>query len=175
MTGSVSRSGLLRGEWTQSDPPLRPPWALAGGAFFDACERCHTCSECISACPPAIVVSGRGGFPEISFDLGACDFCQACVEACPTGALGPAVDAEGRRLTPWNARIEVVLTCIANSGIACRVCEDQCDPRAIRFRPGAIPSMPAIDAGRCTGCGACVGPCPVDAIRVTAAWKEVTA
>jgi ferredoxin-type protein NapF len=42
-----------------------------------------------------------------------------------------------------------------------------CDAGAIRFKPtlGGVTS-PALDLSLCTGCGACVAPCPTQAISM---------
>jgi ferredoxin-type protein NapF len=58
--------------------------------------------------------------------------------------------------------------CLALSGIACRTCEDACEPRAIRFqaRPGGH-YHPSLDALLCTACGECVKVCPATAIALT--------
>jgi ferredoxin len=42
-----------------------------------------------------------------------------------------------------------------------------CEARAIAFPPrlGGC-SLPQIDPARCTGCGACVAPCPTAAIEI---------
>ena len=54
--------------------------------------------------------------------------------------------------------------CLSFRGIACRLCEEACDPQAIRFRLlTAGRAVPLINAERCTGCGACLEMCPEDA------------
>ena len=55
--------------------------------------------------------------------------------------------------------------CLAYGNTVCRSCAEACEPGAIRFRPrlgGA--ALPEVDAAVCTGCGACVAPCPAKAI-----------
>lgn len=155
MSDLVSRRGFLAGRGRDA-VSIRPVGALPTSLFLETCTRCDSC---ISACPEGIIVRGSGGFPEIDFGRGACTFCDSCTEACDTGALVP--DAEW----PWRAVVED--SCLSASGVACRVCEDQCEATAIRFRliPGGR-SQPRIDIAGCTGCGACVAPCPADAIRL---------
>lgn len=57
--------------------------------------------------------------------------------------------------------------CLALRGIVCRVCEEQCEARAIRVRLAVGGgTAPAVAAALCTGCGACVAPCPAHAIAL---------
>lgn len=160
----IDRVQFLRGAFRGGDTAVRPPWALAENLFVDACTRCD---DCATACPQEIIQFGRGGFPEISFTLGECTFCEDCVQACPTNALS-MLGANGKERAPWDMRAVVSDTCISTSGIACRVCGEHCDADAIKFKlaVGGI-AEPIVDTGRCTGCGACVAPCPVSAIDVT--------
>lgn len=63
--------------------------------------------------------------------------------------------------------------CLPRRGIACMSCRDNCPEDAIRFRPRAGgPFLPDIDAEACSGCGECVGACPVDAITLAATPSE---
>ena len=57
--------------------------------------------------------------------------------------------------------------CLARRGIVCQSCRDACPEGAIRFRPrlGRV-AEPEVDLAACTGCGDCVAPCPVAAIRI---------
>lgn len=148
--------------WRRGAAPLRPPWALAEAQFI---ERCTRCSACITACPQGIIIRGDGGFAAVDFSHGGCTFCGLCVAACAPGAL-----LRQPEQPPWLYRAQIGEGCLAANGVMCRSCDDSCEPRALRFRPqpGGI-SLPLIDSASCTGCGSCVAPCPVDAIRVTAA------
>ena len=57
--------------------------------------------------------------------------------------------------------------CMALDGIACQICGDICDPRAIKFfwTSKKVP-MPQIDEASCTGCGDCLPICPTGAISL---------
>jgi ferredoxin len=69
----------------------------------------------------------------------------------------------GARYPAWPYKAVIGPTCLPNKGVECRVCGDFCDARAIRFAPriGGSP-LPEIDTEKCTGCGACVAPCPLE-------------
>ena len=155
----AGRRGFLFGRSRPVAPQQRPPWALAEAAFIDRCTRC---GDCLKACPTGILVGGNGGFPTVDFSRGECTFCGDCVTACRPGALSRQQDAP-----PWRLIAVIAPNCLAEQRIECRVCDDQCDHRAIRMSPrlGACP-LPEIDADKCTGCGACVAPCPAKAIAI---------
>ena len=159
---ALSRSDLLRGDFTSGAGTMAPPWAARRDAFVARCDRC---ARCIEACPQGIVVSGRGGYPGIDFSGGLCTFCGKCAESCPTGALSPAAYAAGVR--PWAVSAQIDDSCLTLTGIDCRMCEDPCEERAIRFKPVVGgPPRPAVRADDCTGCGGCVRACPAGAIEV---------
>lgn len=158
MSLSLSRKNLFGGTWGGRAEPIRPPWAVAETAFTDLCT---ACGDCIAACPQAIIVRGRAGYPAVDFTRGACDFCGACRRACPESAFGSG-DSQ-----PWQLLARVSETCLSSLGITCRVCAEWCDARAIRFRPEVGGrSRPVIEAAACTGCGACVSVCPEHAIHL---------
>lgn len=154
----ASRRGFFRGR-PRPKAEIRPPWALAETAFIDCCTRCN---DCLTACPEQIIVSGDGGFPTIDFSRGECTFCGNCLKACTPQALKEV--AEGR---PWPYKALIGPACLPQKGVECRVCGDYCDARAIRFTPriGGSP-LAEIDPEKCTGCGACVVPCPVAALTI---------
>lgn len=157
---STSRRSFLRGRFRSDGDAVRPPWAIEGAAFEDACTRC---GDCMKACPTAILVSGPGGFPTVDFSRGECTFCSECVVACkPRALLRAGVDA-----APWQLKAAIGEACLARSGVECRICGEVCGESAIRFRPtaGGV-AQPQFDAQRCTGCGACQAPCPVRAIAL---------
>lgn len=159
MTDLSSRRNFLRGHFSVREAPLRPPWALAENDFLHACTRC---GDCALACPTQVITDRDSGYPMINFAAGECTFCGDCVIACTKGALKRA---DGQ--SPWSAQAAIGEQCLAQRRIECRICGDQCEAVAIRFplRPGGV-SVPVLDDTRCTGCGACVAPCPVNAVSV---------
>ncbi|CAO3426361.1 ferredoxin-type protein NapF [Azospirillum doebereinerae] len=155
-TVDLGRRGFLRGRRRDAPAPVHPPWSRP--AFFtDLCSRCGACAQ---ACPEAILRPGDGGFPEVDFALGECSFCGACADACAE----PIFDRTG---APWSLVAAIADTCLAARRVVCRSCQDACPESAIRFipAPGGAASA-AVDDAACTGCGACVGACPADAVTL---------
>jgi ferredoxin-type protein NapF len=159
MTESGSRRNFLRGKFSARPAPLRPPWALAEAAFLTACTRC---GDCLTACPTRIITGHDAGYPVIDFSVGECTFCGDCANACTTGAL-QKINAQ----LPWPVRAIIHDSCLALQRIECRVCGEMCAMSAICFPPklGGI-AAPVLDQASCTGCGACVAPCPSQSISV---------
>jgi len=152
------RRGFLRGRLRVRHAPRRPPWALPEADFLARCTRCNNCAI---ICPTRIVVM-RDGYPEVDFSAGECTFCAECVRVCIPGALWREGGAP-----PWSIKAKIGAGCVATRGVECRICGEQCAVQAIRFPPRAGgPSVPEVDSDTCTGCGACVAPCPVRVIAV---------
>lgn len=156
-----ARRNFLRARFHSGERPPRPPWARSEADFTACCSRCD---DCIRVCPEGILQRGSGGFPEIQFARSGCTFCGDCARVCKPGAIaaGP--------LTPeaaWSLKGRIEPNCLALKAVMCRSCGDPCDERAIRFRPtlGGV-ERPQLDPERCTGCGFCVGVCPVTAIKI---------
>ena len=153
----VSRRRFL-GARAPGPAPFRPPWSLSEPLFLDRCTRCD---DCVKACPTGLLLRAQGGFPEADFSAAACTLCGDCARACATGAIG-----RDTSLQAWSFGIAISEGCLAAQGVDCRVCGELCDTAAIRFRPriGGAP-LPEVDNTLCTGCGACIAPCPVTAIQ----------
>lgn len=135
----------------------RPPWALADEAAFGMA--CNGCGDCVRACPEQ-VLAVRGGLAVLESGRGECTFCSACVQACPSGAL-----MRGEAEEPWAHRARVGDACLPARGVVCASCRDACPEQAIRIPPAARGGA-HVDADACTGCGACVGVCPTQAIAL---------
>ncbi|MCW8825874.1 MAG: ferredoxin-type protein NapF, partial [Gammaproteobacteria bacterium] len=127
-------------------------------------EQCSRCDDCIKACPTHILERGRGGFPLVNFSKGECEFCGDCLNACKQSAF--VTDWESR--SPWQVKASATESCITYKGVVCRTCGEMCDARAIQFSPrvGGV-STPEFDDELCSGCGACVAPCPNNSIKMT--------
>lgn len=132
------------------------PWVVSSTQFIDSCTQC---GDCISVCPEKIIVKGDGGFPMIDFDLGECDFCGKCADICNEPIFTNTAES------PWHKKAVIHDTCLANQKIVCRSCAESCEAQALTFQIG-ISALPKIDIDLCTGCGACVAPCPTKSIVV---------
>jgi ferredoxin-type protein NapF len=132
------------------------PWIINAEQFL---EKCTQCADCVSICPEGIIIKGDGGFPNINFDLGECDFCGKCAEVCKEPIFTLTTEL------PWQKKAVINQTCLAHEKIYCRSCADSCEVQALTFQVG-ISALPKIDNDLCIGCGACVAPCPTKAIKV---------
>ena len=167
----ISRAELLRGNLLRRgsssvSSPFRPPWAVSETEFLDLCS---CCDACLKACPTGLLVKSADGTPTVSFKSAECTFCGDCVSSCETGALArPALaDADAADAAPWDLAVQISSACLSSQGITCRVCGDRCDARAITFQLALKGrALAVLDDDLCTGCGACVAPCPVDAITI---------
>lgn len=155
---SLSRRTLLFGR--EAIVPIavafRPPWAKPEPDFATACTRCDAC---VAACPPQVLVRGDDGVPRFDAQAGECTFCGDCMAACDSNAFLPTLDP------PWTLSARVADTCLSAHGVVCASCRDACPASAIRVPPAARGAA-VIDLDACTGCGACVAPCPVDALSL---------
>jgi ferredoxin-type protein NapF len=153
-----SRRRFLRGIHEEKNI-ARPPWSWPEARFTQLCTRCDAC---IDACPENILVRGSGGYPEIDFVNGGCTTCARCADACDHGALEQSLEP------PLTGKLSVTGDCLSKNGIVCRACGDVCDSRAIRFmlKTGGRADI-VLDLENCTGCGDCIRPCPVGALRIT--------
>ncbi|MFC1673509.1 ferredoxin-type protein NapF [Pseudomonadota bacterium] len=170
MNVSLSRRSFFKGQFRASAHPVaRPPWALAEDVFVDTCSRCD---KCIVSCEEGVIERAGGGYPEMNFSAGECTFCGACAEACNDSALVQNM-AHDEAASPWDLIAQIGSSCLSAKGVTCRVCGDRCDARAIRFQlaVGGV-ANPVLDQSACTGCGACVAPCPTGAVEIKHSSKE---
>lgn len=164
---------LLRGDFKGKKKPFRPPWSLPESYFIDYCTRCD---KCIDACFDELIVKGRGGFPEMDFNKGGCDFCEDCLNVCEPSALkkisvqNATVNSGDKEsyLPPWHLKASINLTqCLSMNAIICRSCAESCEDEAIKFtlKLKGI-AEPVLDVDACSGCGACFSVCPVKVITI---------
>lgn len=150
----LSRRSFLTGRRRETAAPIspfRPPWLRE-----DVASACTGCGSCADACPTG-VIRIVGETATLDFTQGECTFCGACAEICPEDLFDLAAK-------PFDHVVEIAGKCLTYAGVTCRSCGDACPELAIRFAPRiGGPFLPEIDSSACTGCGACIAPCPVGA------------
>lgn len=152
----LTRRALLFGHSPAEAVVLRPPWAVDDDLFASRCTRCD---DCVRACPEQVLLRDSDGLPRFDPARGECTFCGDCASACASGALLASVSP------PWDLRAQVGGDCLPGHGVVCASCREICPASAIHVPPGGHGAA-VVAAERCTGCGACVGICPVGAIAL---------
>lgn len=132
------------------------PWISDAQRFINNCTQC---GDCLAACPEKIISKGDGGYPSLNFDLGECTFCGLCAKSCNESIFTATA------LPAWNKKAQVSDSCLAVKNIYCRSCSESCEKQALTFKLG-LTALPQIDLDLCNGCGACVSPCPTQAIEI---------
>ncbi len=160
-----SRRQWLLGRAHKNIEAHRLPWLVNNDSFVDDCT---LCGKCIQACPENIIVKGDGGFPEIDFHRGDCQFCYECASVCVDVNFYP------RSKAPWTLKAVISNevhthqnTCLVNQSVMCQTCKDFCEFDAITLvqSVGHV-ARPKVDTALCSGCGACVSACPSQAISM---------
>jgi len=148
---ALSRRELFTGQRVMPAGGIALPWWRGESG-------CDGCARCVQACETGIIRIAAGEAPQLDFLQGECPFCAACADVCPQPLFQP------RDTEPFSRRIRIDSRCIAFLGVNCRSCQESCEQQAIRFRlmPNGI-GQPEILPQHCTGCGACIAPCPVSA------------
>jgi len=159
----MSKRRFLKGEFSQRRLQGLP-WLKSTDTFY---ADCTACGECVSSCPESIIVASNGLPPEIDFRYGECTFCHECAKACPENLFLAQDQA------PWEQVITIQDNCLAKSQVECRICIEECEVQALsaQLAIGSV-AQPIFDADNCTGCGACIKPCPTNSIIMIDRIKE---
>ncbi|RDL48207.1 Electron transport complex subunit RsxB [Ensifer sp. M14] len=160
MGAVTTRRGLFLGRQAVRKRVLPP------GVTLESLTACTGCGRCVEHCPTHII-SLRDERPTLDFSGGECTFCGDCARVCPE----PVFAVLG------STRLAHVVAigdgCLARNNVACQSCRDACPEEAIRFRPRAGgPFLPDVNVDSCSGCGACIGVCPVSAIGIVERHEE---
>ena len=160
--GNRTIPALTRKEGQARKMPVTPPGSSGLEAFK---ARCTGCQLCVSACPHQVLRSFDNGIgmlqPSLSFERGYCRVnCVACSTLCPAGAIRPVSPAEKTAIQIGRAVIQPEVCIVNANSISCTACARSCPAGAINMVGTGPLKKPAVDAERCTGCGACEYVCP---------------
>ncbi|MCF0172762.1 MAG: 4Fe-4S binding protein [Bacteroidales bacterium] len=152
----------------------------AGAGSHRNMERhCTACQICVRACPNRVLRPSSDLShilqPECSYEKGYCrPECNKCGKVCPSGAIRPISLEEKSSTQIGHAVVNHSLCIPVTDGRSCGNCAKHCPTGAITMvhtdpSDKHSPRVPAVDATRCIGCGACEYLCPanpISAIRV---------
>jgi len=142
-------------EFRQKRPPF-PPYNNDPVLFELKCQKCN--SPCLEECTEEIIRLDKDLKPYLDFSISGCNFCLKCAEVCPENVLDENI--------PGIIYAEIYITqdnCIAWQGVVCNTCKMACKEDAVILQ-GVL--KPVIDEQKCTHCGYCVVPCPVEAVSI---------
>ncbi|MDO4461848.1 MAG: 4Fe-4S dicluster domain-containing protein [Bacteroidia bacterium] len=172
-TAANAQHKLVDGGLAVIEPKRQSPRTVApvpAGAEsienFD--KHCTTCQLCITACPNRVLVPSMelDTFmkPRMNFNNGHCRVgCTACSDVCPTGAI-KKIKREEKTAIAVGLAVWVKENCIVmTKGDSCGNCSKHCPTGAITMVPISEENkkkIPAVNAEKCIGCGACEDLCP---------------
>lgn len=147
--------------------PIVPPGAWSARHFA---QHCTGCQLCVSVCPNDVLRPSTNieklMQPEMSYERGYCrPECTCCSDVCPAGAIKPITVAEKSSVRIGHA-VWIKKNCIAITDyVDCGNCARHCPSGAILMVPADSDDpesvkIPAVNAERCIGCGACENLCP---------------
>ena len=147
--------------------PITPPGSRS---MKHLTQQCTACQLCITACPNGVLRPStdlsRMMQPESSYERGYCrPECTRCSEVCPTGAIR-LLDLAEKASTQIGHAVWIQANCVCiTDGVSCGNCARHCPAGAILMVPSiegdeTSVKIPAVNASRCIGCGACENLCP---------------
>ena len=155
---------------------IAPPGSIS---LKNLSDKCIACQLCIQSCPSFVLKPSTDlehfMQPVMVYNDTYCrPECNTCSSVCPTGAIRP-LSVEEKASTQIGHAVCYPELCIpVVNGDNCGNCARHCPAKAIFMvdfekADGSMVKVPAVDASKCIGCGACQALCParpVSAIRV---------
>lgn len=184
---TVALLGLGALRYVGSTPLVRPPGGQNENELVSKCVHCDRCIEVCphQLLVPAKIDFGLFGmrtpymrfsdnYPGVVDSLKYCDFCEKanngvplCAEVCPSTALSLGANFDSATAVLGVAKLDTNL-CLAYRSGFCSFCYDACvqvrgeEASAIYFKETQGDQstwLPAVDADKCNGCGACESVC----------------
>ena len=162
--------GVLPQRRARAQPRLRPPGALAPGAFEQACIGCYRCAE---VCPTTAIRFPSGlcldaALPYLEPREAACVLCMQCTQVCPTQALIPLGLDNIQRTVKLGTPKLTRSRCLPWTGAGvCRLCFEVCPYPNSAVELVGEQLGPLFHAEACVGCGLCEEACPDGAHAIT--------
>ena len=175
---------IIQKEKSKRTKLITPPGSLS---IRNLRSHCTACQLCVDACPNDVLrpSSSLDRFmqPEVSYERGYCrPECTRCGDVCPTSAIHPVTVEERTAIQVGHAEYIRELCIPVRDGKPCGLCARKCPSGAIQMVPlqagvhrdgnrwrdadnqeipfDKVLLIPAINAERCIGCGACENLCP---------------